>query len=74
MKLKIVWDPCRASQSELSTRGRKNPHDAIDDGRAIIEDNLRAQKGSSGRDLLIGHETHPQTYLALRPMRFADEV
>jgi hypothetical protein len=46
MKREIVWDLRRASQNKLSTRGRNIPHNAINDGRPIIEDNLRAQTGS----------------------------
>jgi len=45
-KLEIVWDLPRGSENELGTGERNIRHNAIDNGRAIVKDNLRAQTGS----------------------------
>jgi hypothetical protein len=42
MKLEIVWDLPRVSGNELSTGGGNIRHNAIDDGRAIVKNYLRA--------------------------------
>ena len=60
MKLEIVWNSQRISQNEFRAGGRNVLDRAIDDRHAIIEDNLRAQKGSElSAPSRFRHAFHP---------------